>query len=139
MPNIDTMKTSNYLKKEDVGTGVLVTIKGVREENIAKDNNPEELKWLIYFNEFQKPLVSNVTHREQISGYLNSRVTEDWTGKQVVLWNDPSVVFQGKTGAVRIRPAQMAGIAPQQNQPYQPQNESNQSPPEFNDDIPGFD
>jgi len=133
MPNIDTMKTSNYLKKEDVGAGVLVTIKGMREENIGKEGSPEELKWLIYFNEFQKPLVSNVTHREQIAAYLNSRVSEDWTGKQVVLWNDPSVVFQGKIGAIRIRPAGNNSMP--QNIPGNMQP----SPPEFNDDIPGFD
>ena len=50
MPLIGSMKTSNYLKKEDVGTGKLVTINRVVEENIAKDNEPEELKWNIYFN-----------------------------------------------------------------------------------------
>ncbi len=141
MPNIDTMKTSNYLKKEDVGAGVLVTIKGMREENIAKENNPEELKWLIYFNEYPKPLVSNVTHREQIAGYLNSRVSEDWTGQQVVLWNDPSVVFQGKIGAIRIRPAgqpQNAQRLPQGIQKQTTGIEGNM-PPGYNDDIPGFD
>lgn len=138
MPNIDTMKTSNYLKKEDVGSGKLATIRGMKEENIAKEGQLEELKWLIYFNEFQKPLVSNVTHREQIAGYLNTRESDEWTGKQVILWNDPSVVFQGKIGAIRIRPAQPAGIAPQQAQ-AQIRNAFNQAPPEFNDDIPGFD
>jgi len=155
MPDIDTMKTSNYLKKEDVGAGVLVTIKTMVQENMAKDGMPQELKWMIYFNEFQKPLVSNVTHREQIAAYIGSRNSDDWSGKQVVLWNDPSVVFQGKVGAIRIRPAQLAqsaGGAPQpqagaalgqqQHNPglnqYDQTNHGN--PTAFvDDDIPGFD
>ncbi len=136
MPNIDTMKTSNYLKKEDVGSGKLVTIKLVEEANISKEGNPEELKWLIHFLEFQKPLVSNVTHREQIAAYLSSRESEQWIGKQVVLWNDPSVVFQGKIGAIRIRPAQLAGVQPNQPQPAyeqtQQQQPQNQQPQNFN-------
>ena len=70
MPDIDTMKTSNYLKKEDVGQGVSVTIRETIEGNIAQEGKPIDLKWLIYFNEFDKPLVSNVTHREQIASYL---------------------------------------------------------------------
>jgi len=133
MPDIDTMKISNYLKKEDVGNGVLVTIKQIMESNIAKDNTPQDLKWLIYFNEFEKPLVSNVTHREQIAAYVNSRNTDNWAGKQVVLWNDPSVSFQGKSGAIRIRPAQNKQTR------AQPDYEQNKYQPEFNDNIPGFD
>lgn len=130
MPNIDTMKTSNYLKKEDVGSGVLVTITRMIEENIGKEGESEDLKWLIYFKEFEKPLVSNVTHREQIAAYLNSRNSDDWPSKQVVLWNDPSVVFRGKIGAIRVRPA---------GQPQVPQGQFDQMPPTFvDDDIPGF-
>ena len=137
MPNIDTMKTSNYLKKEDVGAGVLVTISRMTQENMARDGEPEDLKWLIYFNEFQKPLVSNVTHREQIAAYLNSRISEEWSGKQVVLWNDPSVLFQGRVGAIRIRPAGQPQPVTQTTgqQQYNPQTDPNG----FDDNIPGFD
>lgn len=131
MPNIDTMKTSNYLKKEDVGQGVLVTIKGMSEQNIAQDNQPEDLKWLIFFHEYDKPLVSNVTHREQIASYLSSRNSDDWINGKVVLWNDPSVVYQGKTGAIRIRPAQ------QPTYTQSPVQQNNQIP-SFDDDIPDF-
>jgi len=149
MPDIDSMKTSNYLKKEDVGSGVLVTIRSMVQDNIAQDNRPEDLKWLIFFNEFEKPLVTNVTHREQIASYLNSRNSDDWLNQKVVLWNDKSVVFQGKIGAIRIRPAQQEqNYAPQNYAPqnYAPQDygnppqqtQPNVRAPDFDDDIPEF-
>lgn len=141
MPDIDTMKTSNYLKKEDVGQGALVTISSMVEENMAKQGETEELKWMIYFHEFKKPLVSNVTHREQIAAYTGFRNSDDWPGKQVVLWNDPSVVFQGKVGAIRIKPAN-SGSQTQPTPPNQQANQTNQydqTPAAFvDDDIPGF-
>ncbi len=164
MPDIDTMKISNYLKKEDVGTGVQVTIREVIEGNIAQEGKPLDLKWLIYFNEFDKPLVSNVTHREQIAAYLGSRNTDHWLGKQVVLFNDLSVLFGSNIGGIRVRPAQQTntqtqfsgyeqsagktqlGYAQQPNQPNQQNQQQNQQQPrnssfvpEFDDDIPGFD
>ena len=147
MPDIDTMKISNYLKKDDVGTGFQVTIREVIEGNIAQDGKPIDLKWLIYFNEFDKPLVSNVTHREQIAAYLGSRNTDHWLGKQVVLFNDLSVLYGSNVGGIRVRPIQQANnrtqaasYTQQPQQPQQPQTHHNSSfTPEFDDDIPGFD
>jgi hypothetical protein len=159
MPDIDTMKTSNYLKKEDVGQGTPVIIREVIEGNIAQEGKPVDLKWLIYFNEFPKPLVSNVTHREQIAAYLGSRNSDHWLGKSIVLFNDPSVIFNGNIGGIRVRPNQQLNGQPpiqQSNHPFnnpvqqgypnqqpnnqQPNNQQSQGfTPEFDDDIPGFD
>ena len=38
MPNIDTMKDSKFLKKEDCGEGILVTMGEVKQENVAPDD-----------------------------------------------------------------------------------------------------
>ena len=66
MPLIGSMKNSNYLKKEDVGTGTLVTINRVVEENIAKQGEPEELKWNIYFIR-----LTSICHRSSYSRRRN--------------------------------------------------------------------
>ena len=87
------LKTSKYLKKEDCGSdGILVTITDLREENVAPDNKPEEVKWTLVFREC-KPLVLNATNTRLIEKALGSDETDDWIGKQVVLFNDENVSF----------------------------------------------
>jgi len=146
MPDIDSMKTSKYLKKEDVGRGVLVTIREIISEEPNAENRFNATVWFIYFNEMQKPLWTNVTHREQIAEYLGSRNSDHWPGQQVVLFHDQSVTNQTgqRVGGIRVKPAQSL---PQVNYNQNPQVNNNhnqqQNPvnitPEFNDDIPGFD
>jgi hypothetical protein len=99
------MKKSNFLKKEDCGvTGILVTIKEVAEENVAKEGAPEELKWCCYFRECDKPLVLNSTNIQLTAAITGKQHTEDWPGYKVVLYNDPTVTYAGKImGGIRVR------------------------------------
>lgn len=105
MPNISVLKESNYLQKSDVEPPVLVTIKGdMVQENIAKEGQPEDLKWCLYFQEYEKPLIVNSTNGQLIAKALGSEESSDWDGKQIVLYNDPNVSFGGKlTGGIRVR------------------------------------
>lgn len=112
MPHISALKDSNYLQKADVEPPVLVTIKGdLVQENVAKDGAPQQLKWCIHFRELDKPMVLNSTNGQLIAMATCSENSEDWDGKQVVLYNDPNVSFQGKlTGGIRVRaPKKNAG------------------------------
>ena len=102
--NINSLRESKYLKKEDCDTGVLFTIKDLKQENVAKDDEPDDLKWILYGEEFTKGLVLNSTNAQLIAGIVKSEETDDWIGKQVVLFNDPSVSYAGKvTGGIRVR------------------------------------
>jgi len=146
MPDIDTMKTSKYLKKEDVGQGVFATITKVERVEPSQESNSTDPIWLIHFSELSKPLWSKPTTREQIAQCLNQRNSDYWVGGQIQLWSDPSVTNRGAiVGGIRVRPAQQQGQQQNyQQQNYQQQNyQQNQnqppSPPEFDDDIPGFD
>lgn len=96
------LKQSKYLKKEDCGDdGILVTIASLKQENVAPDNKPEELKWVLVFREC-KPLVLNGTNSRLIEKALGSDETDDWLGKQVVLFNDENVTFGDEVvGGVR--------------------------------------
>jgi hypothetical protein len=113
--NIKQMKSSNFLKKEDVGAGALVTVRGVTQENVAMPGAEEELKWCLVVAEFEKPMVLNATNSQLIAAALGSEETDDWAGKKIVLYNDPNVSYAGKLiGGIRVR-------APR-NQPAPPPN-----------------
>ena len=103
MPKTSEMIPSKYLKRDDVGRGVLVTIKGVKHENVGKEEDPE-LKYVALFNEVDKPLVLNLTNIKLLEAICQSDDTDGWIGKQVVLYDDPTVMFKGEVkGGIRVR------------------------------------
>jgi len=104
MPNIKDMKSSKFLKKDDVGEGTVCIISGVSQENVAKEGADPEMKWVLHFTNLDKPLVLNSTNLQLIAMFLKSDDTEDWEGKKIILYDDPSVSFGGKlTGGIRVR------------------------------------
>ena len=107
------IKESKYLKKEDCGKGILVTIQEVTQENVAKQGDPEELKFCLWFQESEKPLVLNSTNGNIIAQITGEEDTDNWAGHKIVLYHDPNIQFAGKlVGGIRVR-------APK-NQPAQP-------------------
>lgn len=114
MPHISELKESKYLSKEDCGPGILVTIKGCYQANVAMESQPQELKWILSFVEPYKPMVLNPTNAQLIAQALSLEHTDQWVGKRIVLFNDKTVAFQGKlTGGIRARaPRQAAAAVP---------------------------
>jgi hypothetical protein len=104
MANVNELKTSKFLKKEDVGDGVLVTIREVTKHNIAIDGAPEDQKYCMTFEELDKPLVLNSTNGQLIAKITGEQEMDDWSGKKIVLYTDDNVSFQGKlVGGIRVR------------------------------------
>jgi hypothetical protein len=102
--NIKQLKNSKFLKRDDVGSGVLVTITKLTQENVAVESAPEELKWCLHVHELDKPMVLNSTNGNLLAKICGSEETDDWVGKQIVLYDDPSIAFQGKlVGGIRCR------------------------------------
>tara|TARA_R110000868_G_scaffold407530_1_gene689079 strand:- start:328 stop:714 length:387 start_codon:yes stop_codon:yes gene_type:complete len=98
------MTSSKYLKQDDVGDGKLVTIKGFKRENVAPEGEDQEMKYLMLFNELDKPLVLNATNIQLAERACGSDDTDDWIGKSLVLFVDPNVSFGGKiVGGIRVR------------------------------------
>jgi hypothetical protein len=110
--NINQLKESKFLKKEDAGAGILVTISHVTQENVAKEGADQELKWVIHFKETDKPMVLNSTNGQLIASILKSEETDSWAGHKIVLYHDPNVSFGGKLmGGIRVRAPRNRNVA----------------------------
>lgn len=131
------MIESKYLKKEDVGEdGVIVTIAGFEKVNVAQQGEPPEYKFTMRFEEFDKPMVLNTTNIQLCEKALGSDETEDWIGKQIIVYNEPNISFGNKlVGGIRIR-AHRRNSGPRQiARPSQPSHQNVRD--DFDDsDIP---
>lgn len=111
MAKVGDMIASKYLKIADVPDPVIVTIAGVKQVNIAKEDDTPEYKWVIKFEEFDKPMVLNSTNIHVCAKVLLSDDTDDWRGKEIILFNDPNVSFKGEiTGGLRFRGQEKAPV-----------------------------
>jgi len=122
---IGEMKSSKYLKKEDVGDGTVATIARLDHQDVSLENDPTDMKYVMYFKENlangeNKGMVLNWTNIQLCARACGSEETSEWIGKKICLYDDPNVSFGGKlTGGIRIRAVKPSG--------------------DFNDPIPGFD
>ncbi len=114
MPNIDDMKKSKYLTQRDCDPPITLTIESSGEEDVSMESGPADVKLVIRFqDEGIKPLVVNWTNQNLIAAATGSRVTEEWVGKPITLYRDPSIMYAGKpTGGIRIRVPDVAPASP---------------------------
>lgn len=112
MAKISEMLPSNYLKQSDFPQDYVVTIRSIERKNIAMDGKPAEYKWLAEFAEFEKPMVLNSTNIQLMGKACNSDDTDDWIGKQVIVYVDENVSFGGElVGGLRVRKHKQAAPA----------------------------
>jgi hypothetical protein len=108
MPKIGEMLESKFLKKEDVGEGVLWTVTGVTQKNVAMQGADAEMKWCLTFVESDKPLVLNSTNIQLCAQAFGSDDTDEWITKKIVLYTDHNVSYGGKiVGGIRVRRQKM--------------------------------
>lgn len=106
MANVNQMKNSRFLTQHDVGEeGRIVTVQDVDQQNVAPENQPKELKWVMHFEEEEfKPLVLNRINTELAAKLLKSDDTDNWKGKQLVAYCDPTISYGGQLkGGIRLR------------------------------------
>lgn len=140
MPRINEMMPSKFLKKEDVPAPVLVTVANIVQEVVEQDTG--EMKWTMQFAEDLKPMVLNTTNIQAAAEAFGSEDTDDWLGKPIVIYTDPSVMFQGKrVGGLRLRaPKNRPAAAPKPAPAPAPAPAARSHPPgsigDMDDDIP---
>ncbi len=112
MPSVNDLKQSKFLTRHDVGRGMLVTIRGYEQINVAKEGAGEELKYCLNFNETEKPLVLNSTNGQIIASITKSDDFDNWIGHKVVLYDEPNISFGGKlVGGIRVRAPRIPAAA----------------------------
>ena len=83
--------------------GQLWTIKKLVQETIGRGADAEE-KWVMYFNETPKCITLNKTNSKKCEKAFGSDNTDEWIGKQIVVYWDADVEFGGEaTGGIRLR------------------------------------
>jgi arabinogalactan endo-1,4-beta-galactosidase len=106
MPKINEAFPSKYLKAADLEDRQHLMVMERAEFEMLGD----ERKLILYFQNQKKGLVLNKTNANTIAAKYGDD-TEDWLGKEIVLF-EAMVDFQGKTGpAIRVR-APKAKAAP---------------------------
>ena len=111
MPRTSDMIQSKYLKTADIPDPVIVTVVKVGKVNLAKEDAAPEYKWAIRFQEFQKPMVLNSTNIKIAEKVFGSDNTDDWTGKEIILFADENVTFGGElVGGLRFKAQEKAPV-----------------------------
>lgn len=147
MPKVsEMMKKGKFLKTEDIeemGGEFEGTIVGVKEMNVAMDNQPEQMKWVMKFRELEQLFVLNNTNLQLIEKALGTDDSAEWKGKTLTLYADPNVQMGGKlVGGIRVR-VPTAKPKPKSQQDGEAQGEGAPAKPrkpahfdDFEDDIP---
>ena len=102
---IGEMKSSKFLKKEDFGTqGKNVTIERLDQEDVSMQDQPADMKFVLFFQGFEKGMVLNWTNTQLVAQVTGSEETEDWKGRQLNVYEDPTIAYAGKLiGGLRVR------------------------------------
>jgi len=128
---------SEYLKAADLqGQNVRVVIDRVEMRDVGDDTKP-----VVFFQNKNKGVVMNKTNANNIAIAYGDD-TDDWTGKEVILY-EAMVDFQGRSvAAIRIRPPAAKDrpkpalkVATQQATQLTQQPSENPADP-FDDNIP---
>lgn len=124
MAKVSEMIVSKFLRKEDFDEDRVLTIKGVRLEDVG---NQGEQRWVVHFREVDKGMVLNITSIRVLEGAYGDD-SDGWVGKRVMVYVDPNVSFQGRVvGGLRLRAPKQKPAAPAPKQEHAD---------EFSDDIP---
>lgn len=129
MPKTSEMRESKFLKQSDIGAGALMTVTGCERHNVAKEGAEPEHKWCLAFEESEKPLVLNSINIQLCERIFASDDTDDWVGKRIVLYVDPTVSYAGKVvGGIRVRAPKVANQTAAKKAPSLP-------PPPVTEDL----
>lgn len=124
MPKVSDMIQSKFLRKEDFDEDQVCTINSISLEPMQGSN---DTKWVLFFREHPKGMVLNTTTIRVLEQAFGED-SDDWIGKRVKVYVDPSVSFQGRiVGGLRLRTPSKS----QQSAPTPPKAEEG-----FDDDVP---
>jgi hypothetical protein len=121
---VKDMVQSKFLRKEDFEEDTILTIKGIKLEDLGNENANEQ-RYVLYFLEQLKGMVLNVTTIRVLEAAYGDD-TDNWVKRKVTVYVDPNVSFQGRVvGGLRLRPIK-----------DKPKPVAHEVEPDFDDKIP---
>ncbi len=112
------MLESKYIQKADLAQPTRITVAGCTKEDIGKDGK-SDVKWIVSFEGNWKPMILNVTNTKAFFRELG-KDSNGWAGKQIILFNDLTVEYNGEYGGIRVyQQLQIADAAQPQSTPAQ--------------------
>ncbi len=105
---VDDTGESNYVKKGEVGTGVIAKIVGTDFKNVAKQGAKPEEKGILIFegNDLRgkplKPLICNKTNATMLAMITGSEDSDNWIGTTIILWNNEDVSYTNNQGQIEF-------------------------------------
>ena len=101
MTTMNDLFPSPYLTAHDVAHKPTVTIKSFSKKTMKNKQGEDEIKPVIFFNEFEKGMVLNKTNANTIAA-LYGPTLEDWIGERVTLHSVMVEAFGESTEAIRV-------------------------------------
>ena len=103
MKDIQAIRKSRFLKRTDLNEELTLTISEVRQENVALNGAPEELRYVTHFEETDKALNLKWQNARTIGEIVGSRDMDNWPGHRITVYYDPDVTYEGRVvGGIRV-------------------------------------
>lgn len=101
------MTNPNYMGDYSIpdGQDLIATIDYVAQEKVVGVGGKSEVEVVAHFSDGNKPLILNKTNMKTIQKIYKTPYIEDWKGRMIQIYYDPSIKFGRETvGGLRIRP-----------------------------------
>ena len=99
---------SIYLTKEDIGRGLLLTVRSVSLDDVGEN----EKKPVMSFLDHDKLFVVNRTNYKECIKIFETGESNDWINKKLVVYHKPDVEYRGEVvGGIRVRKPKQTGPA----------------------------
>ena len=104
LKDINQTQHRKFLRKVDLDEELVVTITRVEKEDVSRDGEHRQEKFVAYFAEIEQALILKWNLAEAIKSVTGFNDMDLWSGQQIVLFNDPSVRYEGQiVGGVRVK------------------------------------
>lgn len=104
--NVDLMFPSKYLKAADFqGKEVVLTIAGVKMDDLQMTNGTRARKPVVSFAETDKELVLNKTNAKAVAAALNEKLAVKWPGRKITLYPTTCDAFGKVADCIRVKGA----------------------------------
>lgn len=102
--NVNEAFPSKYVKGTEIpAIGVKVVIHAVRSEKIQRPGAGEVIGWVLWCEGAKRGIILTAALARQLASVLQDDETENWKGKQVILYPEPMTVAGIPRVAIRAK------------------------------------